>query len=406
VRLNYSLIFANLTPKLLHMDLNLRKTESQNSTSSTDSRKKNPSDFEFGRILGEGSYSTVLYASEPFENKEYAVKVLDKGHIVKEKKIKYVTIEKDVLHKLKHPFCVKLYYTFQDSTSLYFVLEYCPNGDILGLLRKKGRFDSDGSVFYIAEIISAVEYIHSCKVIHRDLKPENILLDKDFHIKITDFGSAKILDKEDPNDQNQKRRSFVGTAEYCSPELLNREFSSYASDVWAIGCIFYQFVVGVPPFRGPNEYQTFQKILNLEYDIPTQLNAIQVKFIHDILCIDPTTRPTLFDMMKFAIFGKIDWSNLCTQIPPELPTLEPYIKNSVTENVDDLDNLFEIDYDLNSNLSAMVCTPIADKANSESSKESVDLQLPSGDHWNPDHIISHGEPIKMGTLKRVFILFT
>ena len=210
-----------------------RSNNSVNSTSSTSSRVVNTSDFEFGRILGEGSYSTVLYAKEPLRSKEYAVKVLDKYHIVKEKKIKYVTIEKDVLNRLKNQFCVKLYYTFQDSSSLYFVLEYCPNGDILGLVKKNGRFNELGAKFYIAEIMAGMKYIHSCEILHRDLKPENILLDIKWHIKITDFGSAKILYKEEPiSDPAERKHSFVGTAEYCSPELLDKQDSSYASDIW------------------------------------------------------------------------------------------------------------------------------------------------------------------------------
>lgn len=210
-----------------------RSTTSHNSSSSTSSRVVNTSDFQFGRILGEGSYSTVLYAQEPLRSREYAVKVLDKYHIVKEKKIKYVTIEKDVLNRLKHPFCVKLYYTFQDTASLYFVLEYCPNGDILGLVKKNGRFCELGSKFYIAEIMAGINYIHSCEILHRDLKPENILLDLNWHIKITDFGSAKVLYKQEPVAVPAERKhSFVGTAEYCSPELLDKQDSSFASDIW------------------------------------------------------------------------------------------------------------------------------------------------------------------------------
>lgn len=152
----------------------------------------------------------------------------------------------------QHQFVVKLYYTFQDSTCLYFVLEYCPNGDLLSLIKQKGRFSNYGAAFYSLEIFKALEFIHANQILHRDIKPENILLDKNFHIKVTDFGSAKLLDQAVGNNQQESLKpgtersgSFVGTAEYCSPELLNDREASTASDVWAVGCILFQMLVGV-----------------------------------------------------------------------------------------------------------------------------------------------------------------
>lgn len=234
----------------------IQKSISQNSAlsvassaSSTESaRKRNPSDFEFGEVLGEGSYSTVILATQASNGKKYAVKVLDKFHIVREKKVKYVTIEKDVLQKLKHPLIVKLYYTFQDQASLYFVLEYCSNGDLLGLIKAKGRFDVQGAKFYGAEILKGLQIIHKNQILHRDFKPENILLNHKKHIKITDFGSAIMLDKVDAPDAgalDRRRSSFVGTAEYCSPELLNEQQCTASSDIWAFACILFQMLVGM-----------------------------------------------------------------------------------------------------------------------------------------------------------------
>jgi 3-phosphoinositide dependent protein kinase-1 len=100
---------------------------------------------------------------------------LDKKHIIKEKKVKYVQIEKDVLNKLSHPFVVRLFYTFQSASSLYFVLEYANNGDLLGLLRSR-KFTLHAARFYSEEIVAGVEYLHSNGVLHRDLKPEVCIL--------------------------------------------------------------------------------------------------------------------------------------------------------------------------------------------------------------------------------------
>lgn len=149
--------------------------------------KKGVRDFSFGKILGEGSYSTVYLATDRQSLKEYAIKVLEKKHIIKEKKIKYVNIEKNTLNRLtEHPGIVRLYYTFQDETSLYYVLDLCNGGELLGVLKRTGTFDVECTRFYGAQILDAIEYMHSRGVIHRDLKPENVLLDDNMHVKITE----------------------------------------------------------------------------------------------------------------------------------------------------------------------------------------------------------------------------
>ena len=103
------------------------------------------------------------------------VKVLEKRHIIREKKVKYVTVEKDILNSTRHPFIIKLFYTFQDTASLYFCLEYAPNGDLLNLLRLSGRFDTETTRFYAGQLILAVEYLHKNYILHRDIKPEVLL---------------------------------------------------------------------------------------------------------------------------------------------------------------------------------------------------------------------------------------
>jgi 3-phosphoinositide dependent protein kinase-1 len=131
---------------------------------------------------------------------EYAIKVLLKSAIRKENKVQYVLREKDIMAALTygfggkgHPFIVKLYCTFQDQNRLYFALTYAKHGELLDLLRRLGSFDENATLFYASEILSALDFLHTCGVIHRDLKPENILIGADWHILITDFGSAKVI---------------------------------------------------------------------------------------------------------------------------------------------------------------------------------------------------------------------
>ncbi|KEQ71697.1 Pkinase-domain-containing protein [Aureobasidium namibiae CBS 147.97] len=302
--------------------------------------KKGVNDFHFGRTLGEGSYSTVLAATDRQIHREYAVKVLDKRHIIKEKKVKYVNIEKDALNRLtEHPGIVRLYYTFQDERSLYFVLDLANGGELLGHLKKMGTFDEECTRFYGAQMLDSIAYMHSKGIIHRDLKPENVLLDEQMHTKITDFGTAKILDirsaggtgtdgpgSGDPMDGAEQERavSFVGTAEYVSPELLTDKNACKASDLWAFGCILYQLLAGRPPFKASNEYQTFQKIVALDYRFPDNFPAVAKDLIERLLVLDPSKRLPIEHIKAHSFFEGIQWGKgLWKQKAPRLRSYVP-----------------------------------------------------------------------------------
>lgn len=313
--------------------------------------KKGVKDFNFGRTLGEGSYSTVLAATDRQNLKEYAIKVLDKRHIIKEKKVKYVNIERDTLNRLTdHPGIVRLYYTFQDERSLYFVLDLASGGELLGVLKKLGSFDIECTQFYGAQILDSVAYMHSRGVIHRDLKPENVLLDRNMHTKITDFGTAKILPDprtvDDGNNvlpgsptdgsESDRANSFVGTAEYVSPELLNRSNACKASDLWAFGCIIYQLLAGRPPFKAANEYLTFQKILNLDYTYPEGFPMLARDLVDRLLVLEPANRLPVEHIKNHEFFAGIQWGKgLWRQKAPKLkayvpPPAEPIKLNGIS----------------------------------------------------------------------------
>ncbi|XP_031789102.1 3-phosphoinositide-dependent protein kinase 1 isoform X1 [Nasonia vitripennis] len=304
--------------------------------------KRTPKDFIFGKVIGEGSFSTVYIAKDIHTSKEYAIKVCDKRHIIKEKKSEYVKREKEVLNMLagaKHSF-VRLFCTFQDLERLYFVLSYAKNGELLPYINKVGSFDIECTKFYSAEILRGLEYLHGLGIIHRDLKPENILLDENMHVLITDFGSAKIL-KEDPEQlaldktnsgkyRRERRNSFVGTAQYVSPELLTDKTTSRASDLWALGCIIYQMVAGLPPFRSRSEYLIFQKILALEYEIPDGFCELARDLVSKLLKLEPSERLGASDehgagypsIRSHPFFANVDFETLHEQTPP---AIYPYL---------------------------------------------------------------------------------
>ncbi|XP_057330480.1 3-phosphoinositide-dependent protein kinase 1 isoform X2 [Microplitis mediator] len=317
--------------------------------------KRTANDFIFGKVIGEGSFSTVYIAKDIHTNREYAIKVCEKRHIIKEKKTEYVKREKEVLNMLagaRHSF-VRLFCTFQDVDRLYFVLSYAKNGELLPYINKVGSFDIECTKFYSAEILRGLEYLHGLGIIHRDLKPENILLDEKMHILITDFGSAKIL-KDDPDtlttttattttttqsdagDKNERprrrerRNSFVGTAQYVSPEILTDKPASRASDLWALGCIIYQMVSGLPPFYSKSEYLIFQQILKLDYEIPDGFCPLAKSLVSQLLIIDQSQRLGAQDehgagypsIRAHPFFEGVDFETLHEQVPP---SIYPYL---------------------------------------------------------------------------------
>ncbi|SCU80632.1 LADA_0B08702g1_1 [Lachancea dasiensis] len=289
--------------------------------------KKGIKDFKFGEILGDGSYSTVLLARSNDSGKKYAVKVLNKEYLIRQKKVKYVNIEKNTLQRLNEGRgVIKLYFTFQDEASLYFLLEYAPNGDFLSLVKKFGSLSEECVEYYSAQILDALDFLHHMGVVHRDIKPENILLDKDMKVKLTDFGTAKLLTKnEETNryDLSERSKSFVGTAEYVSPELLNDNYVDYKCDIWAFGCIVFQMIAGKPPFKATNEYLTFQKVMKVQYAFTAGFPLVIRDLIKRILVKAPEARLDTSQIKKHHFFNETNFEdNSIWEKPP--PEIAPY----------------------------------------------------------------------------------
>ena len=194
-------------------------------------------DFTIQRTLGTGSFGRVHLVQSKHNQRFYAVKVLKKQQVVKMKQVEHTNDERRMLQKVKHPFLVTLWGTFQDSKNLYMVMDFVEGGELFSLLRKsqvsdisydfyceyysvweymdslyEKRFPNPVAKFYAAEVTLALDYLHSMHIIYRDLKPENLLLDRHGHLKITDFGFAK----EVPDIT----WTLCGTPDYLAPEVV------------------------------------------------------------------------------------------------------------------------------------------------------------------------------------------
>ncbi|RLN51378.1 hypothetical protein BBJ29_000676 [Phytophthora kernoviae] len=252
-------------------------------------------EFAQNKPLGEGNFSRIVEAKHKPTGEKFALKVIEKQRI-KRLKLRHqnifneINMEKDVLNHLRHPNIIRLYQTFQDDSNLYFLLEYLDGGELLTHLLHEGcqlGLEEDLARFYLADIANAVEYMHANKVLHRDLKPENMVVSHDDggHLKLIDFGTAKNLADTALNGPN-----FVGTPEYMPPETIDNKDPTYASDIWAFGCILHQLLTGETPFSGGSAYLTFLRVQDGNYYVPDYLSDDAKDLISKLLQKDPEKR--------------------------------------------------------------------------------------------------------------------
>jgi serine/threonine protein kinase len=245
-------------------------------------------DFEILKPISRGAFGRVYLATKKRTGDLYAIKVIRKKDIIRKNLKDAVMTERDALAKAQNPFVVKLFYAFQSKEYLYLVMEYLIGGDLASLLQALNCFELVMTRKYVAEIVLALEYLHSIGIVHRDLKPDNILINDDGHLKLTDFGLSRLgyieeagpapaagqgpdplldlsnakeisIDVEDSTHSSSNR--VLGTPDYLSPEVLLGTGHSEAVDFWALGVMTYEFLLGVPPFNAETPELIFQKIL-------------------------------------------------------------------------------------------------------------------------------------------------
>ena len=176
---------------------------------------------------------------------------MSKAKIIFKRSEDNIMSEKNILSKINHPFIVNMYFSFQDNDNLYLIMDYLSGGDLRYHLshRKSSLFTENQTKFFITNIIIALDYIHSKKIIHRDIKPENLLLDMNGYLRLTDFGIAVLNKKDNKKESN-------GTAGYVAPEVIMQQDYNYCSDFFALGVIGYEFMQGNRPYYiGNNKKQ-------------------------------------------------------------------------------------------------------------------------------------------------------
>jgi serine/threonine kinase 38 len=343
-------------------------------------RKMSITEFEPLSIIGRGAFGEVRVCRQISTGDIVAVKKMRKEDMLNKNQLMHVRTEKEIM-TASDPWIVKLKYSFQDDLFLYLVMDFLPGGDLMNLLMKKEILTEDEARFYTAEMILAVDSVHKLNCIHRDLKPDNILIDKYGHIQLSDFGLAKIADKtffpltakdnQTPkklintpadsistasskintnkntninitkinlkNKNNLKKNlkknrliaySTVGTPDYIAPEVFSQNGYGEEADWWSIGVMFFEMVVGFPPFFSENPSDTCKKIVKWKeyFLIPSDANLSSDAENFILRMVSPAEQRLgingVEEIKKHPFFKGIDWDNIRKMKAPFIPELK------------------------------------------------------------------------------------
>eukprot|EP01129_Flabellula_baltica_P013231 TRINITY_DN610_c0_g1_i1.p1 TRINITY_DN610_c0_g1~~TRINITY_DN610_c0_g1_i1.p1 ORF type:complete len:283 (-),score=73.83 TRINITY_DN610_c0_g1_i1:2073-2873(-) len=244
------------------------------------------SDFELGKPLGQGKFGNVYLAREKRSSFIVALKVLWKKMLVQYRVTNQLKREVEIQAQLDHPNVAKLFGWFHDDDRVYLILEYAPGGEVFSALAKEITFSEVRTAKYICELSVALDYLHS----------ENLLLSYDDTIQIADFGWAVHT--------KSRRGTVCGTPDYFPPEMVNEDTHDYTVDIWCLGVLMYEFLVGDPPFMSGSENETYDKIVALDIEWPPGISELAKDLITKLLQKNPEDRLPLSEVPSHPFIQK------------------------------------------------------------------------------------------------------
>lgn len=316
--------------------------------------RTNISDFEIIKPISRGAFGKVFLARKRTTGDLFAIKVLRKMDMIRKNAAESILSERNILITVRNPFVVRFFYSFTCRDNLYLVMEYLNGGDLYSLLRNVGCLEEDVARVYFAELVLALEYLHSLGIVHRDLKPDNILIAHDGHIKLTDFGLSKFGLINSTDDlagpaasgsvllegqgydsssevhyrERRKTRSAVGTPDYLAPEILLGTEHGYTADWWSTGIVLFEILTGIPPFTAEHPQIIFDNILSRKIPWPSVPDVMTYEakdLIDKLLTEDPNQRlgaNGASEVKGHPFFNNINWDTLAMQKAAFVPTPE------------------------------------------------------------------------------------
>jgi serine/threonine protein kinase len=310
-------------------------------------------------LIGRGGFGDVWLVEDKTNGGLFALKILQKSHIILRDQLVNVRTERDILSNTFNPWIVQLHYSFQDSHRLYLLLEYVCGGDLMTCLIKRQRFDERTAKFFAGEIAMALNSIHKMHYLHRDLKPDNVLITSNGHIKLTDFGLSTNYVKQDfcfeqlmdelqeaileqtghsgDARPHHERGTAVGTWCYTSPEVLRGLPPSPESDYWSLGVVLYEMLFGFIPFIGKSPQETALRIVHwkraLKFPRECGVSQEAIDLIQHLICDQPV-RYGYRQIAAHPFFRGFRFDDSEVNIPPMVPILRSPTDTSHFDNIE------------------------------------------------------------------------
>jgi len=227
--------------------------------------------------------------------------------------------EAEIMLSLDHPLIVKTWNTFEDDKNIYMLMDFATGGELFYHLREAGRFDEDTARFYAAEVVLALEHLHSKNIAYRDLKLENLVLSLKGHVNLTDFGFAKYM-------KESKTSTLCGTPEYLAPEIIRGGGYDLSVDWWALGVLMFEMLAGYSPFYSDAPLEIYKNILRGSVRFSSCMSDVAKDLLKGLLSRDPSTRlgcvvDGISEIREHPFFAGIDWKNLERKVPPIVPAV-------------------------------------------------------------------------------------
>ncbi|ORE02813.1 kinase-like protein [Rhizopus microsporus var. microsporus] len=249
-------------------------------------------DFEIGPCLGKGKFGQVYLAREKKSKFIIALKAQYKSEIISNSTQYQLEREIGIHSQLRHPHILRLFGFFHDDSRVYTILEYAARGDLFSSIYRKSRFEEHLAAKYICQLTQALIYLHNRSIIHRDIKPENLLLDEKDNIKLADFGwsvRTRVVDN--------RRHTLCGTLDYLPPEMVEGRDHDESVDLWSLGVLLYEMLVGRPPFEIPSKEsresvyeKTYMRIRRVDLNMPEFISKEASDLIRKLVQYKPTHR--------------------------------------------------------------------------------------------------------------------
>jgi len=278
-------------------------------------------EFQYLGAIGRGSFGFVSLVKHKTTGQTYALKALNKMHIVDKGQQEHLKNEKNIMLQLDSPFITNLRGIFKDQDFIYFLLDANLGGELFSLLRTNKTFSLKVARFYAANVVVGLEAMHSKGIVWRDLKPENLLIGNDGYLKFIDFGFAKRIG-------HKRTYTLCGTPDYLPPEVLRGEGHNLSVDYWTLGVLIYEMLTGFPPFRSSRPMNTYRKILTSSISFPPGMDPSAKSIIKSLMDRRVQKRlgsgPTgIEELKKHEFFHSIDWTQVEKKSlkPPYIPSI-------------------------------------------------------------------------------------